>query len=47
MFKAEAGVEYVNEEPVMPVEDFDYQESPEGTDGLTDDIIDGLDEIMA
>ena len=47
LFKAEAGVEYVNEEPAMPQEDFDYQESPEGTDGLTSDIIDGLDEIMA
>ena len=26
LFKSEAGVEYKNEEPVMPVEDFSYQE---------------------
>ena len=47
LFKAEAGVEYVNEEPEMPPEDFDYQPPVEGSDGLTDEIISDLDEIMA
>ena len=47
LFKAEAGVEYTNEEPVMPEEDFDYQPPVDGSDGLTTDIIDDLDEIMA
>lgn len=45
LFKAEAGVEYVNEEPEMPEEDFDYQPNPEGVDDLHNDIIDDLDGI--
>lgn len=47
LFKSEAGVEYVNEEPVMPEEDFTYQETEPIEEGLTDDIIDNLDEIYA
>ncbi|WP_407415784.1 DUF935 family protein [Methanobrevibacter sp.] len=46
LFKAEAGVEYVNEEPEMPEEDF-YQEPEPGDTGLTDEILDNLDEIYA
>lgn len=45
LFKAEAGVEYVNEEPEMPEEDF-YQEPEPGDTGLTE-IVDNLDEIYA
>ena len=44
LFKAEAGVEYVNEEPVMPEEDFGYQEQVDGAD-LTNNIISDLDGI--
>lgn len=47
LFKAEAGVEYVNDEPVMPEEDFNYQETEPLEGGLTDDILDNLDEIYA
>ena len=48
LFKAEAGVEYTNEEPEMPEEDFDYQEfENEEEEFLTDDILNDLDEIMA
>lgn len=46
LFKAEAGVEYVNEEPEMPEEDFNYQPPVDGSDGLIDEIISDLDEIM-
>lgn len=45
LFKAEAGVEYVNEEPEMPEEDFDYQPDPPIADDLTNDIIDDLNAI--
>lgn len=47
LFKSEAGVEYVNEEPIMPEEDFSYQETEPIAEDLTDDIIEGLDEIYA
>lgn len=47
LFKAEAGVEYVNEEPVMPEEDFNYQESEPVEVGLTDDILNDLDDLYA
>lgn len=48
LFKSEAGVEYVNNPPVMPEEDFDYQEYPtEEDEFLTEDILNDLDEIMA
>ena len=42
LFKAEAGVEYVNEEPVMPSEDFGYQ-IPVDSENLTSNIIEELD----
>lgn len=45
LFKAEAGVEYVNEEPVMPEEDFSYQEPVD--EDLTDNILTDLDDIYA
>ena len=41
LFKSEAGVEYVNEEPVMPNEVFGYQETIDGAD-LTSNIISDL-----
>lgn len=44
LFKTEAGVEYVNEEPIMPYEDFDYQE-PINDEPTTEDIITDLDDI--
>ena len=45
LFKSEAGVEYVNEEPVMPNEDFGYQEpSVDGAD-LTNTILTDLNGI--
>lgn len=45
LFKSEAGVEYVNDEPEMPFEDFGYQEpSVDGAD-LTNTIISDLDGI--
>lgn len=46
LFKAEAGVEYVNDEPVMPDEDFGYQE-PANSNGedLTTNILSDLDGI--
>ena len=44
LFKAEAGVEYVNEEPALPDEDFGYQEPADGAD-LTNTIISDLDGI--
>lgn len=43
LFKAEAGVEYVNEEPTMPEENFQIPEVNGET--LTTDIISGLDGI--
>ena len=45
LFKAEAGVEYVNEEPTMPEENFDYQPTPPIMDDLTNNIIDDLNAI--
>ena len=45
LFKAEAGVEYVNEEPTMPEENFDYQPTPPIADDLTNNIIDDLNAI--
>lgn len=45
LFKAEAGVEYVNEEPEMPEEDFGYQEETYDNEFLTDEILDDLDAI--
>ena len=45
LFKTETGLHYINEEPVMPEEDFTYQETEPIEDGLTDTIIDNLDEI--
>ena len=46
LFKSEAGVEYVNDEPVMPDEDFGYQE-PTNSNGedLTTNILSDLDGI--
>lgn len=44
LFKAEAGVEYVNEEPVMPEEDFTYIE-PVNNETTTDDILTDLDDL--
>lgn len=44
LFKAEAGVEYVNEEPVMPEEDFNYQEPVNGEE-LTDTILNDLNAL--
>lgn len=44
LFKSEAGVEYVNEEPVMPEENFDYTEPVDGAD-LTDTIISDLNAL--
>ena len=44
LFKSEAGVEYVNEEPEMPPENFGYQEPVDGGN-LTNDIISDLDGI--
>ena len=45
LFKSEAGVEYVNEEPEMPVEDFGYQEPSTGDEAATSDILDNLADI--
>jgi hypothetical protein len=47
LFKAEAGVEYVNDDDVeMPDEDFGYQESLSG-EKTTDEILSSLDDIYA
>jgi hypothetical protein len=43
LFKSEAGVEYTNEEPVMPEENFNYTEP---TEDLTTPIIDDLDTVI-
>ena len=40
LFKAEAGVEYTNEEPVLPEEDFTL---PPNGDELTTNILDNLE----
>lgn len=45
LFKAEAGVEYVNSEPEMPEENFDYQEPID--DSMTVDILNDLTDIYA
>ena len=46
LFKAEAGVEYVNEEPVMPEEDFGYQEPiTENGEDITKNILSDLNGI--
>lgn len=42
LFKSEAGVEYVNTEPEMPSENFDYQPPVDG-ENLTNDILNELD----
>jgi hypothetical protein len=44
LFKAEAGVEYTNEEPEMPEENFNYQE-PVNSEDLTTNILNDLDAI--
>ena len=44
LFKAEAGVEYVNEEPEMPEENFEYQ-TPVNGEHMTETIINDLDDI--
>jgi phage gp29-like protein len=44
LFKAEAGVEYTNDEPVMPEENFDYQE-PLEEEPVTEDILSDLEDI--
>ena len=41
LFKSEAGVEYVNEEPTMPYENFEYQQPVNG-ETLTTDILSDL-----
>lgn len=46
LFKSEAGVEYVNEEPEMPEEDFDYQPNPPIVDDLNTNIIDDLEGVV-
>ena len=45
MFKKETGLHYVNEEPEMPIENFDYIEPTETEDELTTDILDDLADI--
>ena len=45
LFKSEAGVEYVNEEPEMPPENFGYQENPVDSENLTDNILGDLSGI--
>lgn len=47
LFKAEAGVEYVNEEPKMPEENFDYQQSTGIGENLTETILNNLDDLYA
>ena len=44
IFKKETGLKYVNEEPVMPEEDFSYQE-PVNSEELTDNILTDLDAV--
>ena len=45
LFKSEAGVEYTNEEPEMPEENFDYQEPTSIGENLTGNIIENLDDL--
>lgn len=45
LFKSEAGVEYTNDEPVMPYEDFSYQETPIESENITDNILGDLSDI--
>jgi len=45
LFKAEAGVEYTNDEPVMPYENFEYQKTPPESENLTDNIIGDINGI--
>lgn len=47
LFKTEAGVEYVNEEPVMPEENFDYQQPTSIGENLTENILTNLDDLYA
>ena len=44
LFKSEAGVEYVNDEPVMPEENFEYQETVNG-ETATEDILSDLTDL--
>ena len=44
LFKAEAGVEYVNEDVVMPEENFEYQENGNGETN-TEDILTDLTDV--
>ena len=44
LFKAEAGVEYVNEDVVMPEENFEYQENVNGETN-TEDILTDLTDV--
>ena len=44
MFKKETGLNYVNDEPEMPEENFDYQE-PIDSEMLTDNILSDLDAL--
>ena len=44
MFKKETGLHYVNDEPEMPEENFDYQEPVNG-EMLTDNILNDLDAV--
>ena len=45
MFKKETGLNYVNDELVMPEEDFSYQETAPIGETLTEDILSDLDAI--
>ena len=45
IFKKETGLTYVNEEPVMPEENFNYQETEPVEEGLTDEILTELDDL--
>ena len=46
IFKKETGLKYVNEEPVMPYEDFSYTEPLEEEPDTTD-ILSDLEDIYA
>ena len=45
IFKKETGLNYINEEPEMPPEDFTYQETEPIEEDLTDEILTGLDDL--
>ena len=47
LFKAEAGVEYTNEEPVMPEENFNYQQPTGLGENLTETILTNIDDLYA